>query len=252
MVDDIVRQAAGQQAFAWFAPVQGYQLAKALGLLRVIEKGRFLQLQLTRFSVEQAHATQGKLGLADIQVCQADRAIDHPVRFMPGRHHAQLVGCPFVAGALAAKGAGAVGDVARQGVMARCLVIAGIVAVAPQRCRQPVAQVRAQLQPGMGRGVHGVEHLQLGKWGHGRFLLPAILLRLGRAYSHQRDKCASLCKRKVSGRANTDCTGEGCALDRRQASSHRSVPSLRLTLSLWELACRRWAAQRPRDAWSIA
>ncbi|SPO57421.1 conserved protein of unknown function [Pseudomonas sp. JV551A1] len=235
MVDDIVRQAAGQQAFARFVPVQSYQLAKALGLLRVIEKGRFLQLQLTRFTVEQANTAQGKLGLADIQVCQADRAIDHPVRFMPGRHHAQLVGCPFVAGALAAKGAGAVGDVARQGVMARCLVIAGIVAVAPQRCRQPVAQVRAQLQAGMGRGVHGVEHLQLGKWGHGRFLLPAILLRLGQAYSHRQDKCASLCKRVGVRQENTEMPRRG--LRPRFAGEPAptgTAPASRAARSLWE------------------
>ncbi len=170
MVDDLVRQATGQQAFAGLVPGQGDQLAKAQRLLGIVEEGRFLQLQLPRLAVEQAHAAQGELRLADVQVGQADRPVDHPVRLVACRHDAQFVGRALVGGALAAKGAGAVGDVARQRVVTRRLVVAGIVAVAPQGRSQAIAQVRAQLQPGVRRGVHGVEHLQLGQWGHGRFL----------------------------------------------------------------------------------
>ncbi|MNC37736.1 hypothetical protein D3C75_863090 [compost metagenome] len=127
-------------------------------------------MHLPRFPVEQAHAAQGELHLADVQVRQADLPIDHPVGLVAGRHDAQFVRRSFVGWALAAKGAGAVGDVARQRVVAGRLIVAGIVAVAPQRRRQPVAQVRAQFQPRVGRGMHGVEHVQLGQWGHERFL----------------------------------------------------------------------------------
>jgi len=67
-----------------------------------------------------------------------------------GRQYAQLVRSTFVGRALASKGAGTVGQVAGEGVVAGCLVVAGIVAVAPQRSRQPIAQVRAELQPGVG------------------------------------------------------------------------------------------------------
>ncbi|MNN54278.1 hypothetical protein D3C81_1690880 [compost metagenome] len=105
--------------------------------------------------------------------------------------------------------------------MGRGLIVAGIVAVAPQRRRQPIAQVRAKLQPGVGRGMHGVEHLQLGEWRHGGLLLPAILLRLASSDSYRQRKSASLCKRQAPHRANTGGTGEGCTLDRRQASSLR-------------------------------
>jgi hypothetical protein len=170
VVDDFMRQAAGQQALAGLVPGQVDQLAKARRLLRVIEERRLLQLQFPRLTVQQAHATQGELRLADVQVRQADRAVDHPVRLMAGRHDAQLVRRALVGWALATEGASAIGDVARQRVMAGRLVIAGIVAVAPQRRSQAVAQVRAQLQAGVGRGVHGVEDVQLGEWGHGRFL----------------------------------------------------------------------------------
>ncbi|MNE28569.1 hypothetical protein D3C80_1220140 [compost metagenome] len=131
VVENLVGQAAGQQALGGLVPVQGDQLTKASGLFRVVEKGRFLQLQLTGFAVQQADAAEGELFLADVQVRQADRAVDHPVRRRPCRHDAQLVGRAGVAGTVAAEGAGAVGDVTRQGVMAGGFIVAGVVAVVP-------------------------------------------------------------------------------------------------------------------------
>ncbi len=112
MVDDVVPQTAGQQALARLAPVQGDQLAKARRLLAVVDEGRFLQLHLPRFAVEQADAAEGELLFADVQVRQADRAVDDPVGLMAGGHDAQLVRRALVGRPLATKGAGAIGDVA--------------------------------------------------------------------------------------------------------------------------------------------
>ena len=150
VVDNFVGQATGQETLAGFVPVQGHQLAEASGLLRIIEEGRLLQLHFPRFAVEQVQATQGELGLADVEVGQADVPIDHPVGLVTCGHDAQFVRRAFVGRALTSEGAGAVGDVARQGMVARCLVVAGIVAIAPHCCSQAVAQVRAQLQAGIG------------------------------------------------------------------------------------------------------
>ncbi len=46
MAENLMGQAAGEQAFARFVPVQLDQLAKAQGLLRVFEEGAFAQLHL--------------------------------------------------------------------------------------------------------------------------------------------------------------------------------------------------------------
>ncbi|MNC68219.1 hypothetical protein D3C75_1187870 [compost metagenome] len=72
------------------------------------------------------------------------------MRRRTGRHDAQFVGRAFVAGLVTAEGAGAIGDVAGQGVVGRCFVVAGVVTVVPQGCCQAVTQVRAVLQTGMG------------------------------------------------------------------------------------------------------
>ncbi|MNG37147.1 hypothetical protein D3C84_1244070 [compost metagenome] len=71
-------QAAGQQTFAGFIPVEREHLAKAPGLLRVVEKSPFAQLQFARFAVQQRDATEGELFRAEIQMGQANVAIDHP------------------------------------------------------------------------------------------------------------------------------------------------------------------------------
>ncbi|MNH42798.1 hypothetical protein D3C79_1045710 [compost metagenome] len=81
---------------------------------------------------------------------QANRAVNHPVGSRAGGHDAQLVRRAFVCGLLAAKGAGAVGDVTGQGVVGRCFVVAGIMAVVPEGCGQAVTQVRAVFQASMG------------------------------------------------------------------------------------------------------
>ena len=78
MVDHRVGQAAGQQAFARLVPVQRYQLAELRSQLRVFEEGAFAQLQLARLAVEQGDGAGGEALGADIQVRQADVAVDHP------------------------------------------------------------------------------------------------------------------------------------------------------------------------------
>ncbi|MNE30299.1 hypothetical protein D3C76_199460 [compost metagenome] len=131
MAEHFMGQAAGQQAFAGLVPVHCDQLAKAPRLRRVVEKGAFAQLQFAGFAVKQADATQGELFLAEIQVGQADLAIDDPGRIVSGRQHAEFVGRAFAARLLAAERLGATGDVARQGMVAGPLVVAGIVVVVP-------------------------------------------------------------------------------------------------------------------------
>ena len=78
MTDQFMGDAAGQQTFGRLVPVQVQQLPKALRLLRVFEEGLLAQLHLARLAIEQRHATEGKLFGAEIQVRQADIAIDHP------------------------------------------------------------------------------------------------------------------------------------------------------------------------------
>ncbi|MCY1185924.1 hypothetical protein D9M73_267450 [compost metagenome] len=97
--------------------------------------------------------------LGEVQVRQADAAVDHPGRFMLGGQDAQLVRRPLGVRLLAAEGAGAAGQVAGQRVMGRRAVVAGVVVIAPQRRDQPVAQLRAMLQAGIGRAVHRLEDL---------------------------------------------------------------------------------------------
>lgn len=59
-------QAGRQQAFAGFVPVQCDQLAKALGLLRVVEERFLVQLHLPGFAVQQGDAAKGELLRAEI------------------------------------------------------------------------------------------------------------------------------------------------------------------------------------------
>ncbi|MDT4875381.1 hypothetical protein FQZ97_1107390 [compost metagenome] len=108
--------------------------------------------------------------LAEVQVRQADLAVDHPGRFVPGRQDAQLVRRALALRLAAAEGAGAAVQVAGQGVVARGVVVAGVVAVVPDRRDQPVAELRAVLQAGMRRLVHRLENLQLIDGGHGALL----------------------------------------------------------------------------------
>ncbi|MCY1445816.1 hypothetical protein D9M71_623480 [compost metagenome] len=78
MAEQFVSQAAGEQALARLVPVQGDQLPKAQRLLRIIEKGLLAQLHFPWLAIEQGDAAKGKLFGAEIQVCQANIAIDHP------------------------------------------------------------------------------------------------------------------------------------------------------------------------------
>ena len=80
-----MRQGAAEQAVGRLGPVQLAELAKTLGLLRIIKEGTFAQLQFARFAVQQMNGGEGKLLLTDIQVRQLDLTIDHPGRLMPGR-----------------------------------------------------------------------------------------------------------------------------------------------------------------------
>src|SRR3990167_8933009 len=145
-------QAAAEQAFGRFLPIQLAELTKALGLLRVIEKGAFAQFQFPWLTVQQVDRREGELLLAYIQMGQMDFTVDHPFRLMAGREDAQLVRCAFAVRAFAAKGAGAAGQVAGQRVMTGGFVVAGIMAGAPRGSRQPVAQLGATVQAGGGGG----------------------------------------------------------------------------------------------------
>ncbi|MCY1448545.1 hypothetical protein D9M71_652230 [compost metagenome] len=78
MAEQFVGQTAGQQALARLVPVQTDQLPKAQRLLRVIEKGLLAQLHFPWLAIKQGDAAEGKLFGAEIQVCQADVAVDHP------------------------------------------------------------------------------------------------------------------------------------------------------------------------------
>ena len=169
MIEQLAGQAAGQQPFAGLVPVQVDQLMKTPGLLLVIEKGDFAQLQLARFAVEQGHATQSELLLADIHVGQANGAIDHPCRLMIGGQHAKFTRRPRCSRLLTAKGPGAARDVARQGVVRRRLIVAGIVMVGPQGCGHAVTELGTVLQTGIGRAAHGLKNLQGIECRHGDY-----------------------------------------------------------------------------------
>jgi len=86
---------------------------------------------------------------------------------VPGRQHAQLVRRALGAGALAAEGAGAAGQVAGQCVVAGALVVAGVVVVAPQRRGQLVAQLGTAQQARMGRAAERLEDQVVFECGHG-------------------------------------------------------------------------------------
>ena len=75
-------------------------------------------MQLPWLTVQQGDAAEGKLFRAEIQVGQANIAIDHPGRLMLGRQDAQFVGATLEARLITPKGARAAADVAGQGVMA--------------------------------------------------------------------------------------------------------------------------------------
>ena len=117
MVEQLVSQTAGQQAFARFLPVEGAQLAKTRGLFGVLEKGRFFQLQAARFAIEQGDRAKGELLLLYIKVGKLNLAIDDPGRLVFGRQDAQFIRSALVAGLLTAKGASAATEVARQRVV---------------------------------------------------------------------------------------------------------------------------------------
>ncbi len=71
-------QAGGQQALTGFVPVQRDQLAKTLCLSRVVEESLLVQLYLPGLAVQQRDATKGKLFSAEIQVSEANVAVDDP------------------------------------------------------------------------------------------------------------------------------------------------------------------------------
>ena len=167
MVEHFKGQAAGQQAFCRFLPIEADQLMKTSRLRFVFQKGAFAQLQGAGFTVQQGDATQGKLLGAEVHMGQADFTIDHPGRLMLGGQDAQLVGAALGAGLVAPESAGAAGHIARQGVMAGRLVILGVVVVAPQSCRQAVPKLGRQLQASVGRAVQGFEDLQVFQCRHG-------------------------------------------------------------------------------------
>lgn len=52
VVEQVMGQAGGQQAFPGFVPVQRDQLAKAMRLSRVVEECLLVQLHLPRFAVQ--------------------------------------------------------------------------------------------------------------------------------------------------------------------------------------------------------
>ena len=106
-----------QQAFTRLLPVEGTELAETRGLLGILEKGRFCQLQAARFTVEQGHRAEGEQFLLDIKVGELNLAVDDPGRLVFGWQDAQFVRRALVARLLAAKGAGAAGQIAGQRVM---------------------------------------------------------------------------------------------------------------------------------------
>ncbi|MNT77386.1 hypothetical protein D3C72_2164910 [compost metagenome] len=52
MVDHVEGQAGGLQALAGFVPVEADQLVEVLRLLRIIEEGPLMQLQLAGLAVQ--------------------------------------------------------------------------------------------------------------------------------------------------------------------------------------------------------
>ena len=83
----------------------------------VFEKGRFLQLQAARFAVEQGDCAESELLLFYIEMGKLNLTVDDPGRLVLGRQDAQFVRRALVARLLAAKGAGAAGQIAGQRVM---------------------------------------------------------------------------------------------------------------------------------------
>ena len=204
VAEHFMGQAAGQQAFGGFVPVQRNKLMEATRLAGVFQERAFAQLQRARFAVQQGDAAEGELLRAEIHVGQADFAVDHPGGLMFGWQDAQLVGPALGARLVTPKRAGATADVARQRVMARRLVVLGIVMVAPQGRRQAVTELGAGLQACVGRAVKGLKDLQGFQIRHGEYsLTPCILLRAAIAVIPPPDKSARLCKRLARVQGNT-------------------------------------------------
>jgi hypothetical protein len=139
-----------QQAFARLLPVESTELAEARGLLGILEKGRFCQLQAAWFAVEQGHRTEGELFLLDVKVGELNLAVDDPGRLVFGRQDAQFVRCALVARLLAAKGAGAAGQVAGQRVMTGRQVVARIMGIALARHGHAITQLGQGVQARVG------------------------------------------------------------------------------------------------------
>src|SRR3546814_19119584 len=118
---------------------------------------------------------------------------------MPGRQDAEFAGCPGGLGSFAAKCAGATGDVARQRVVSRRLVVLGVVMVAPQSRRHAIPQLGTVLKASMGRTVEGLKDLQGLQCGHDRFSpTPCILLRRSAYASLPADKIGrASCRERV-------------------------------------------------------
>ena len=193
MVEQLVSQAAGQQAFARFLPVEGAQLAEARGLFGVFEKGRFFQLQAARFAIEQGDRAKGELLLLYIEVGKLNLAIDDPGRLVFGRQDAQFVWSALVAGLLTAKGASAATEVARQRVVAGGKVVTRIMGVAPACHGHAVAQFGHGVQPRVGRAAHALEYLQMFKLRH-HHLPNAAMLRLPTGKTRGEEKNAQVCE----------------------------------------------------------
>lgn len=77
-MDHLVGQAGCAQAFGGFVPVQGDQLVEIPRLLRIVEEGTFAQLQLTGLPIQQGDRGLGEMLGAEVEVGQADFAVDHP------------------------------------------------------------------------------------------------------------------------------------------------------------------------------
>ena len=153
MVDHLVGHAAGQHALGGLVPVQVHQMAKARGLFGIVEEGAFAQCQFAGFAVEQGDGAGGEALRADVQVGQANLAVDHPGRFMARRQDAQLARRALARRLLAAEGAGAIRQVAGQRVVAGPLILAGIVVIAPQGRSHAITQLDPMLETGMGRAA---------------------------------------------------------------------------------------------------
>ncbi|MNI37153.1 hypothetical protein D3C73_912310 [compost metagenome] len=78
MAEHFVGQAAGEQAFARLIPVERQHLPKTQCLLWVVEKSALTQLQFPRLAIQHRDATEGELFLAEIEMSQANVAVDHP------------------------------------------------------------------------------------------------------------------------------------------------------------------------------